>query len=79
MKTIDSWSGLAPYGIEFLTGPSTYLTPHDLNNAGQAVGFWADGPEPWISGTHADTHDVNWKTLDMRALVTHPEFLQAGL
>ena len=37
------------------------------------------GNAPWISGTHADTHDVNWKTLDMRTLVTHPEFLQAGL
>jgi Chemotaxis signal transduction protein len=34
---------------------------------------------PWISGTHADVHAASWQILDMRALVTHPAFLQAGL
>jgi twitching motility protein PilI len=34
---------------------------------------------PWISGIHTDAQEANWQILDMRALVTHPTFLQAGL
>lgn len=52
-------------GIEFLTGPSNYLTPHDLNNAGQAVGFWADGPEPWFGGTQ---HAMVWSPTVTRSI-----------
>lgn len=38
----------------------------------------ADGQQEWISGQYHDSDGNRWKTLDMEALVTHPEFLQAG-
>ncbi len=54
-------------GASYLVGPtSTDLTAvKDLNDAGQAVGYWADNPEPWFSGSG---HAMLWTTSATRSL-----------
>jgi twitching motility protein PilI len=34
---------------------------------------------PWVAGEYVDTEGNVWRELDIRELLTHPDFLQAGV
>ena len=54
-------------GVTYLAGPvpADFTAVNDLNDAGQAVGYWADNPEPWFSG---NGHAMLWTRSGSRSL-----------
>lgn len=50
-----------------------------LRNLEQFQPRQKESETPWVSAEYVDTDGNVWKELDMRALLTHPDFLQAGM
>lgn len=50
-----------------------------LRNLEQFQPRQKDDEVPWVSAEYMDTDGNVWKELDMRELLAHPDFLQAGV